>query len=126
LLDWMRERRADYTNIFRSLTDGEVPPIASGDAQFAEWHEGWKARVARQRGGAEAAAQAMRLANPVFIPRNHKVEEALDAAVASGNLVPFNTLLGVVREPYESRDGLDDYRLPMPVTEGPYRTFCGT
>jgi uncharacterized protein YdiU (UPF0061 family) len=126
LLEWMRERRADYTNTFQSLADGKIPGNASEDGQFAQWHEAWKARIARQQGGAEAALETMRFANPVFIPRNHKVEEALDAAADSGNLAPFMALLEVVSEPYRNRDGLEEYRHPMPEAKGPYRTFCGT
>jgi uncharacterized protein YdiU (UPF0061 family) len=63
--------------------------------------------------------------NPVYIPRNHLVEEALTAGTA-GNLEPLGRLLEAVRRPYEERAGLEPYARPAPETFGAYRTFCGT
>jgi uncharacterized protein YdiU (UPF0061 family) len=63
--------------------------------------------------------------NPVFIARNHLVEDALIAATA-GDLAPFERLLDVVSRPFDERPGLDAYAAPAPANFGPYRTFCGT
>ena len=63
--------------------------------------------------------------NPVYIPRNHVVEEALDAATA-GDLEPFARLLAVVRSPFVEREGWERFARPAPDSFGPYRTFCGT
>lgn len=126
LLEWMAKRGADYTNTFRSLTDGAIPQQGAEDDAFRQWLEDWQARINRQEGGKIYAYEIMAFANPVFIPRNHKVEEALEAATGHGDLVPFRKLLDVLEQPYALRTGLDDLRKPMPVSEGPYRTFCGT
>lgn len=63
--------------------------------------------------------------NPVYIPRNHLVEEALDAATA-GDLAPFEALVDVIRRPFDERPGLERYAAGAPDGSGPYTTFCGT
>ena len=63
--------------------------------------------------------------NPVYIPRNHRVEEALAAATA-GDLEPFHRLLDVLARPFDERPGLEPYAAPAPPSFGGYRTFCGT
>ena len=63
--------------------------------------------------------------NPVYIPRNHLVEEAL-AAATDGDLDPFDRLLDAVASPYLERAGLERYAAPAPVDFGDYQTFCGT
>ena len=63
--------------------------------------------------------------NPVYIPRNHRVEEALTAATA-GDMAPFQLLLDVVSRPYEERPGLEGYAGPAPAGDAPYVTYCGT
>jgi len=74
-----------------------------------------------------ACAEAMRLANPLYIARNHLVEAALSAAVQDDDLAPFERLLAVLQRPFEVREGLQDYALPAPAEAMVgYRTFCGT
>jgi uncharacterized protein YdiU (UPF0061 family) len=68
----------------------------------------------------------MRGANPAFIPRNHRVEAALEAAVARDDLAPFEELFAVLQRPFEEQPGRDDYGDPPPPGGGLYRTFCGT
>jgi uncharacterized protein YdiU (UPF0061 family) len=63
--------------------------------------------------------------NPVYVPRNHRVEEAL-AAATGGDLGPFERLLDVLAKPFDERPGLEDYASPAPSSFGAYRTFCGT
>ena len=73
----------------------------------------------------QAIAAAMDQVNPVYIPRNHQVEEAL-AAATDDDLGPFRRLLGVLAQPFDERPGLEPYAAPAPPSFGPYRTFCGT
>jgi uncharacterized protein YdiU (UPF0061 family) len=126
LLAWMQQRSADFTNTFRSLASG--PAIVAGPATVdADW-EAWQGRLTARRlrqpqPRAEVEA-LMRRHNPAFIPRNHRVEEALRAA-ADGDLSEMARLLDVLAAPY-------DYQRDLPTFsaagsgEGPYRTFCGT
>ena len=81
------------------------------------WAERWLAH--------SPDAEAMDRVNPVYIPRNHLVEEALQAAT-DGDLAPFNRLLDVVTHPVGERPGLERYAEPAPATFGPYTTYCGT
>jgi uncharacterized protein YdiU (UPF0061 family) len=86
-------------------------------AEFDAWAERWRAL------GPDA--EAMDRTNPVYIPRNHLVEEALEAAVAD-DLGPLRRLVEVLARPYEERADLERYAAPAPEHFGAYRTFCGT
>jgi uncharacterized protein YdiU (UPF0061 family) len=69
----------------------------------------------------------MRLANPLYIPRNHLVEAALAAAVEQGDQTPFERLITVLQRPFDARSGLDAFASPAPAgAMAGYRTFCGT
>jgi len=125
LLGWMHGARADFTNTFAGLTTGVLRP-GQGDAGFDAWHARWEARRARENGPPEDAAALMRAANPAVIPRNHRVEEALAAAVASDDRAPMQRLLEVISDPYDALREVAGYREPAPAACGPYRTFCGT
>ena len=131
LLALLRAQRVDFTSCFRTLSSyvlGNAAPARSLSAQpdaFDVWAERWKRRLARQAAVPQATAQAMDAVNPVYIPRNHKVEEALDAATA-GDLQPVRTLLEVLSQPFEERPGLEAFAAPAPPGFGAYRTFCGT
>ncbi len=124
LLQWMHGAGEDYTLTFRRLADGlkdDTRPFC--DAGFAGWQSRWLARL-----GAEDHAQVaarMNLTNPLYIPRNHLVEAALDAAIA-GDIGPFETLLAVLASPYDTQPGREAFAAPAPSEFGPYRTFCGT
>ncbi|MEM6992262.1 MAG: YdiU family protein [Myxococcota bacterium] len=121
----------DFTSAFRKLgvaARGETAPfleLFSEDAVEA-WLERWQARVAQEGHDAEKVAASMDATNPAYIPRNHKTEEALDAAVDGGDLEPFKALLAAVRNPYDEKDSLADYAGPAPSDFGPFQTFCGT
>jgi protein adenylyltransferase len=112
----LKESRVDYTSFFRSLSRS-----ARGDAErfaaFDDWTSRWRAL------GPDAAS--MDRANPIYIPRNHLVEEALTAATA-GDLDPLHRLLVAVTDPYNERPGLERYASAAPDDFGPYQTFCGT
>lgn len=123
LLTLLQESHVDYTSFFRHLGDA-----ARGDteaargrfvdpARFDDWAKRWMAL------GPDAAL--MDRVNPIYIPRNHLVEEALAAATAD-DLEPLNRLLDAVTAPYTPRPGLERYAAPAPVDFGIYRTFCGT
>ena len=126
LLSWMTEQRVDYTNTFRALAVDRLPTEDGfDDAAFVAWHARWHARLARQDDGLPAAGARMRAANPAYIPRNHRVEAALDAGSA-GDLAPLRRLLEVLSDPYSARDGLEDYARPPAPDGRVYQTFCGT
>ena len=123
LLQLVQEARADYTSFFRSLSEaarGEAEPARRQIldlAAFDSWLERWR-EVAPD-------ADAMDRVNPIYIPRNHLVEEAL-AAATEGDTGPTERLLAAVSDPFSERPGLEKYAEPAPESFGPYRTFCGT
>jgi uncharacterized protein YdiU (UPF0061 family) len=127
LLDAMHAARADFTLAFRALCDAAGGEDGEWRALFAEapadvWLEAWRAR--RERAGASAAA--MRLVNPLFIPRNHRVEQAIEAAVQRGDFAPFERLLAVLLNPFDDRPENAEFRLPPAPEERVLATFCGT
>jgi uncharacterized protein YdiU (UPF0061 family) len=134
LLDRMFANRADFILTFRLLCDAAAG--TEGDpgvrALFAEpgaydaWADRWRLRLKEDPGSGQARAAAMRAVNPAFIPRNHIVEAALDAAVWREDFRPFEELLEVVLLPYEGRPGLARYATPARPEEYVSRTFCGT
>jgi uncharacterized protein YdiU (UPF0061 family) len=123
LFTLLQEDRVDYTSFFRSLgtaARGDAGParsMFSNPAAYDAWAERWRAL--------DPDAELMDRANPVYIPRNHLVEEALAAAV-EGDLEPFSKLLAAVTAPFEERPGFERYAAAAPEDFGPYRTFCGT
>lgn len=127
LLNLMQQYKADYTNTFRALTLNELEdsPLY-GKEEFNQWFEKWQERMARQKQSKEESIQLMKDSNPSIIPRNHLVEEALEAAVEKGDFSVMEQLLKVLSNPYAYTDEQTDYcKLPEP-SNIPYRTFCGT
>ena len=134
LLERMAVNRADFTLTFRRLCDAAVG--TEGDAGvrtlFADpagydmWAAAWRQRLGEEPVSSQERAAAMRKANPVFIPRNHLVEAALNAAVECQNFQAFEELLEVVSCPYEERPGLERYSTPAGPEESVRWTFCGT
>jgi uncharacterized protein YdiU (UPF0061 family) len=123
LLTLLQESHVDYTSFFRALgvaARGDTEPARGlflDLAAFDAWTERWRAL--------RPDAAAMDRVNPVYIPRNHLVEEALSAAT-DGDLDPLGPLLEAVTGPYDERPGLGRYAEPAPENFGRYRTFCGT
>jgi uncharacterized protein YdiU (UPF0061 family) len=115
LLPLLKESHVDYTSFFRQLS--QAGRGHAGPAGFDDWMSRWRAL------GPDA--ESMDRANPIYIPRNHLVEDALTAATA-GNLDPLERLLVAVTNPYDERAGLERYASPAPEGFGPYQTFCGT
>jgi uncharacterized protein YdiU (UPF0061 family) len=127
LLTWMHDTRADFTNTFRMLgTPGAAEATARGDAGFAQWHQSWRARLSRQPQPPEDVVALMQRSNPAVIPRNHKVEEALAAATAGGDLVPLERLMAALTDPYDHSRSRPEFSNAPPASGRPYRTFCGT
>ncbi len=120
LLDLMAAEHVDYTSFFRALAAGRVE-----DPAFQAWIGRWSERLALDGDDRASVATAMGRVNPVYIPRNHLVEEALEAATA-GDLAPFEALSAVLTDPFTERHGLDRYALPAGEDFAGYRTFCGT
>lgn len=127
LLSSMQKHQADYTNTFRALTMG-CPDDNElfGSREFEAWVKDWEERKGRQPETAEASFALMKRSNPVVIPRNHRVEEALEAAVNEGSLGPMNKLLAVLSRPYDYESDHKGYCDPAEPDSRPYKTFCGT
>lgn len=127
LLDLMHKYKADYTNTFVSLTvneQGDSLMFQSGE--FKEWYARWKQRVESQTESKEEVIQLMKNNNPFVIPRNHRVEEALEAAVEQGDYEVLERLLKVISNPYAYSKVQEEYRQLPESPDQPYRTFCGT
>ena len=120
VLEWMAEERGDFTNTFRALD-----PMAES-SEIGALHRKWKARLGRQEQSLEEARVLMRRNNPAVIPRNHRVEEALEAASNRGDLAPLHRLLEALRDPYGDGPEKVGYRDPAPEGGLPYVTYCGT
>jgi uncharacterized protein YdiU (UPF0061 family) len=121
LLARMAEGRADFTNTFRALATGGARDQFLEPAAFDSWEEAWRARLARE---ADPTA-VMRGANPSVIPRNHRIEQMIEAGL-SGDFKPFERLLDVLSQPFETRADAADLRRPPAASEVVQATFCGT
>lgn len=127
LLSIMQKYDADFTNTFRGLTIDELCGMELFDtSEFAQWKEKWKTRLTKQQESKEESKQLMRDNNPAIIPRNHRVEEALDAAVKQEDYSLMEKLLEVLSNPYAYSVEQDEYSTLPPPSTRPYRTFCGT
>jgi serine/tyrosine/threonine adenylyltransferase len=133
LLTAMEQSHADFTNTFRSLAlaaarPGEEPRLRElfGETpEIESWLRDWRQRLGREPQPAVEKAAAMCEVNPAFIPRNHRVQAALNAAEA-GDHAPFRALLEVLQRPYDEQPQRGEYtQLPSP-SERVLRTFCGT
>jgi uncharacterized protein YdiU (UPF0061 family) len=131
LLALLHRQGVDYTSTFRALSallrgdSDRARSLFAEPAAFDAWAQRWREALAHEPLDVAAIAAGMDRVNPVYIPRNHKVEEALAAATA-GDLGPFRGLLDVLARPFDARPGLEAYAEPAPASGGPYRTYCGT
>ncbi|MDC0402782.1 YdiU family protein [Candidatus Pelagibacter sp.] len=126
LLTWMENNKADFTNTFCNLMDIQSikDPIYQSQ-EYLNWTAKWKKRLEKNNTEKEKYLELMRSVNPIFIPRNHKVEEALKDA-SENKLETLNQLLEVIKYPYKDNGILKDYQQPMSNENGDYKTFCGT
>jgi uncharacterized protein YdiU (UPF0061 family) len=128
----MEGKKVDYTLAFRYLADAALGREEPLRALFADpsaydlWSGHWRARLSRAELAPLARAQAMRRVNPAFIPRNHRVEEALSAAVERADYAPFETLLNILSRPFDEQPEFAAFAQPAPDGRGCYQTFCGT
>lgn len=127
----LERHRVDFTSFFRALA-----VLLRGDASMLErllpspdamasWIADWWAKIERTDVHPRERADAMDAVNPLYIPRNHRVEAALEAA-EQGDMAPWLKLLDVVRHPFVANPAWDEYATPAPEDFGPYKTFCGT
>ena len=134
LLRAMHENAADFTLTFRRLCDAaadekgdaNVRGLFADPGAYDSWAARWRSRLVVERLAPNERAQAMRNVNPAFIPRNHRVEKALGAAIEYGDFSPFTELLTVLSRPYEDQAVFADYANPPQTAERVFRTFCGT
>ncbi|MCD8501687.1 MAG: YdiU family protein [Bacillaceae bacterium] len=127
LLKLMQTYDADYTNTFVALTFGKLEKKELVNSEeFKSWYERWRTRLDRQKESQSEVLQLMKSSNPAVIPRNHRVEEALEAAVEQRDYLVMKKLLHVLSDPYAHTAEQEEYAaLPLP-SACKYRTFCGT
>ena len=126
LLNIMHKHSADYTNTFRGLTlDNRDDIEMFNTEEFKKWYNLWQERLERQSESKELVKELMKKSNPAIIPRNHRVEEALDSAI-KGDYSVMDNLLEALSNPYDYSKSYNYYStLPEPLNT-PYKTFCGT
>jgi serine/tyrosine/threonine adenylyltransferase len=129
LLNAMAEAEADFTKTFRALdpeSDDRARPLFADPAKYDAWAARWRERLAREPQDVAVRRTAMQSVNPVYIPRNHRVEAVLAAAIEREDYGPFEEFLKVLAQPFEERAEFADYAEPAPADQCVYRTFCGT
>ncbi|MDF2557625.1 MAG: hypothetical protein K0R71_1453 [Bacillales bacterium] len=127
LLSLMHKYQADYTNTFRALSNENLDGMQLFESpEFSEWYKLWKERLSRQSETKESSLQLMRNSNPAVIPRNHRVEEALEAAVEKGDYSVMARLLEVLSTPYSHVSDKEDFTKVPETSSCSYKTFCGT
>ncbi|QAY78578.1 YdiU family protein [Sphingosinicella sp. BN140058] len=129
LLRILAANRIDFTNFFRGLVDADqsgLRDMFEAPTVIDDWLAQWKARLADEPQDELARRTLMRAANPAFIPRNHRIEAMIRAAVDHGDFAPFEELLTVLARPYEDQPEYDGYRSPPAEQERVTATFCGT
>jgi uncharacterized protein YdiU (UPF0061 family) len=134
LLRRLADNRVDYTLFFRRLcaagtgaaADAAIVSLFADPTTFTTWADLWRRRLALQPIAPETRASSMRLANPAFIPRNHRVEEAIAAAVRRHDFKPFDLLADVLATPYDDHPEVAYLADPPGPEARVYQTFCGT
>ncbi|MCB1520335.1 MAG: YdiU family protein, partial [Hyphomicrobiaceae bacterium] len=134
LLARMAANKADFTLTFRRLAAAAENPAACKDvaslfvdgAAFDDWAERWRARIAAEGGEGAERRRRMEGVNPAFIPRNHLIENVIEAAVARDDFEPFDRMLSVLERPFEDQPDAERYALPPEPHEVVEATFCGT
>lgn len=134
LLTVMAANTADFTLVFRRLADAAADPAADAAVRdlfidptaFDAWAIRWRERGALEKASPQERREAMRAVNPAFIPRNHRIEAAVRAAVEGGDFAPFHDLLEVLSRPFEDQPEKAAFAEPPALEERVLRTFCGT
>jgi len=124
LLSWMQSNQADYTNTFCYLMNiSSIQDQIYKDKDFIDWSKNWEKRILINGGSKENSLELMKKNNPIVIPRNHKVEEALEAA-NNNDLKPMYELLSILKKPYTKQINIEKFQTPS--NNQNYQTFCGT
>ena len=124
LLDWMKNNNADYTNTFCHLMSVEIDNEVYKNDDFKSWTNEWEKRL-KLNNSSDKYLELMKKNNPLVIPRNQKVEDALVDA-DKGNLETMNKLLKVLSNPYSDQENIIEFQKPSPISNEKYQTFCGT
>ena len=124
LLDWMKNNNADYTNTFCHLMGVEIDDDIYKNDDFKGWINEWEKRL-KLNNSSDKHLELMKKTNPIVIPRNQKVEDAL-ADADKGNLETMNKLLKVLSNPYSDQENIIEFQKPTPIGNEKYQTFCGT
>jgi uncharacterized protein YdiU (UPF0061 family) len=130
----MAANRADFTLSFRRLCDAAAGPEGDREVRilfadpgvYDDWAIRWRRRLTEEPESSELRLRAMRGANPAYIPRNHLVEAALNAAIERQDFQPFEEFSDVLSRPFDERTGLERYATPARPEESVRKTFCGT
>ena len=125
LLNWMEKYKIDYTNTFCHLMEIKIDENTYKDESFITWFDEWKKRSKLNNSSKEKQIELMKKNNPIVIPRNHKVEEALTEA-NNGNLEKMKKLNDILKNPYSNQEDIAEYQVPAPIGNEKYQTFCGT
>ena len=127
LLSWMHQNKADYTNTFCFLMNENIQEDKIYENQrFISWKQQWQERLKLHYNSPEESLKLMGSANPLVIPRNHKIEEALNAAATDNDLIQIHNLLKVLKNPYKNSPEIANYQSSPPPSNKIYRTYCGT
>jgi uncharacterized protein YdiU (UPF0061 family) len=134
LLDAMAKNKADFTLTFRGLSAAAEDAARDQDARthfadpiaYDEWVARWRQRTGEEPQTPAERAGMMRAVNPAFIPRNHRIEAVIQAAVARDDYAPFEELIAVLAKPYEEQPAFADYANPPEPHQRVLQTFCGT
>ena len=124
LLDWMKNNNADYTNTFCHLMGVEIDNEVYKNDDFKNWTNEWEKRL-KLNNSSDKYLELMKKTNPIVIPRNQKVEDAL-ADADKGNLETMNKLLKVLSNPYSDQENINEFQKPATIGNEKYQTFCGT
>jgi len=125
LLAEMMRNRADFTNTFKGLGNGQARGQFIDPTAFDRWAETWTARCSREAGSEEAQIALMNATNPAVIPRNHRIEEMIQSAI-TGDYAPFFKLNEVLGSPFELSQADQNYAAPPRRDQAVTQTFCGT
>jgi len=126
LLTWMHQNKADYTNTFCYLMNEKIKNNKIfNNENFIVWKKRWQERLRLNNNTPEKYLKLMKSVNPLVIPRNHKVEEALEFA-NNNDLSLVKKLIKILEKPYENQKGIDEYQSTAPISDQKYQTFCGT
>ena len=127
LLSWMHQNKVDYTNTFCHLMNElDKGNEIYKDQNFVKWKKKWKERCKKNNNSPQNSIKLMRDSNPLIIPRNYKVEEALEEAEKNNDFSKVKKLVEVLKTPYKKFSDISFYQTPPKTTHIKYKTYCGT